>query len=135
MTPNSRNTDLALMLLRIVVGVVFLMHGYQKYFVMGIPGVEGFFTHVGAPAPQITAYVVATVELVCGALLILGAFTRLVVVPLVIDIATAIALVHIHNGFFVPMGVEFAMTLMTAGIVLALAGGGVASVDRMLRRS
>lgn len=131
---NSR-TALALTILRIVIGVVFLMHGYQKWFVMGIPGVTGFFTNLGAPVPAVSAYVVATVELVGGALLILGAFTRLVAIPLIIDMAMAIILFHAKNGFFLPTGVEFVGTLLTGALVLAIAGGGTASIDRMIGRS
>src|SRR5689334_24512797 len=41
---TSTRTAVALTILRIVIGVVFMMHGYQKWFVMGIPGVTGFFT-------------------------------------------------------------------------------------------
>lgn len=132
---GARNTDIALTLLRVVAGVVFFMHGYQKFFIMGIPGVTGFFTHVGAPLPDISSYVIATIELVGGIALILGLFTRVIAIPLMIDLAGAIVLVHAKNGFFVPMGVEFVMTLLTATLVLALAGGGAASVDRILGRS
>jgi putative oxidoreductase len=131
----ARRTEIALTLLRVVAGVVFFMHGYQKFFLMGIPGVTGFFTSVGAPMPGISAYVIATFELVGGIALILGLFTRIVAIPLILDVAGAIILVHSKHGFFVPMGVEFVTTLLTATIVLALAGGGAASIDRMLGRS
>ena len=131
----ARRTQIALTLLRVVVGVVFFMHGYQKFFIMGIPGVTGFFTHVGAPLPGISAYVMATLELVGGIALVLGLFTRIVAIPLMLDVLGAIILVHAKNGFFVPMGVEFVTTLLTATLVLALAGGGAASIDRMLGRS
>src|SRR4029079_3412535 len=90
----GRHTQIALTLLRVVLGIVFLMHGYQKWFVMGIPGVTGFFTSVGAPMPGISAYVLATLELVGGIALILGLFTRIVAIPLMLDVAGAIILVH-----------------------------------------
>jgi putative oxidoreductase len=131
---TNRNTEVALTVLRVVIGVVFFMHGYQKWFTMGIPGVTGFFTQIGAPLPGISSYVVATVELVGGAMLVLGAFTRLIAIPLMIDMATAIILVHAKNGFFAPKGVELVMTLMTGALVLALAGPGAASLDKALGR-
>jgi putative oxidoreductase len=131
---TNRNTEVALTVLRVVIGVVFFMHGYQKWFTMGIPGVTGFFTQIGAPLPRISSYVVATVELVGGAMLVLGAFTRLIAIPLMIDMATAIILVHAKNGFFAPKGVELVMTLMTGALVLALAGPGAASLDKALGR-
>ena len=119
---------------QMVAGVIFIAHGYQKFFVMGIEGTTGFFTQVGAPLPGISAIVVATVELVGGALLLLGIFTRFIAIPLAIDIATAIVLFHSKHGFFVPMGVEFVTLLLASAIAIAIAGPGAFSVDEMTRR-
>lgn len=132
---DARHVEIALTLLRVVAGIVFFMHGYQKFFVMGVPGVTGFFTSVGAPVPGLSAYVIATLELAGGIALMLGLFTRIIAVPLMLDVAGAIILVHAGNGFFVPKGIEFVLTLLTATAVLALAGGGAVSLDRMLGRS
>jgi putative oxidoreductase len=127
---SPRQAQIALGLIRIVAGVIFFAHGYQKFFVMGIEGTTGFFTQVGAPLPGISAIVVATVELVGGALLVAGFLTRLVAIPLAIDIATAILLFHSRHGFFVPMGVEFVTLLLVSAVALAIAGPGAFSIDR-----
>jgi putative oxidoreductase len=127
--------ELGLAILRIVTGIVFAVHGYQKFFQMGIPGVTGFFTSLGAPLPHISAIVVSTLELVGGIALILGFMTRLIAIPLAIDILTAIILFHSKNGFFVPKGIEFVMLLMASCIALALAGPGAFAVDGMLART
>jgi putative oxidoreductase len=119
--------------LRIVTGVVFAMHGYQKFFGMGIGGVTGFFGSLGIPDPHFFAMVVSTVELVGGIALVLGLLTRFVAIPLIIDMMTAIVLVHAKNGFFVPRGVELVLMLMTSCIALVLAGPGAVSIDRALR--
>jgi len=121
--------QIALGLIRIVAGVIFFAHGYQKFFVMGIEGTTGFFTQVGAPLPGISAIAVASLELVGGALLAAGFLTRLVAIPLAIDIATAILLFHSKHGFFVPMGVEFVTLLLVSAIALAIAGPGAFSID------
>jgi putative oxidoreductase len=130
-SPNNSGAGLAV--LRIATGVVFAMHGYQKFFVMGMPGVVGFFGGIGIPGAHFFAIVVSTVELVGGIALVLGLFTRLVAIPLVIDMMTAIVLVHAKNGFFVPKGIEFVLMLMTSCIALALAGPGAFSMDRAFR--
>ncbi len=119
-----------LAVLRVVVGIVFFMHGYQKLFKMGIHGVTGFFTHLGIPLPGFFAVVVTLVELVGGILLITGLATRIPAALLAIDILMAILTFHIKNGFF-GSGVEFPLTLLAGAICLALAGGGSASLKRL----
>jgi len=119
-----------LAVLRVVVGIVFFMHGYQKLFKMGIHGVTGFFTHLGIPLPGFFAVVVTLLELVGGILLITGLSTRIPAALLAIDILVAILTVHIKNGFF-GSGVEFPLTLFAGAICLALAGGGSASLKRL----
>ena len=79
MSKHQQTLDQALpwgiALLRIVVGVVFFMHGLQKLFQMGVPGVSGFFASLGIPAPEVAAVVVSLVETVGGLALILGVLT------------------------------------------------------------
>ena len=133
--PDPRQIDIGLAVLRIVTGIVFAMHGYQKFFTMGIPGVTGFFTQLGIPLPHVFAIVVASFELFGGIALILGLFTRLIAVPLAIDMLVAIILFHSRHGFFVPQGIEFVTTLMASCIALAFAGPGTISIDRILGRT
>ena len=129
---SPKQAQVALGIIRIVAAVIFIGHGYQKFFIMGIPGTTGFFTQVGAPLPEISAPFVATLELVGGAALLIGLFARFVAIPLAIDIATAIVLFHSKHGFFVPMGVEFVTLLLASAVAIAVAGPGAFSIDRTL---
>ncbi len=79
----------ATVLVRLIVGAVFLSEGIQKFLFPDALGV-GRFTQIGIPAPEVMAPFVGTVETVCGALLLLGLATRLAAIPLVIDMLVAI---------------------------------------------
>ncbi len=121
--------------LRVVLGIVFLVHGAQKVFVFGHPGVTGMLTKFGIPAPGVASIVVMAVEFLGGLALILGLFTRLAAALLAIDMLVALLVVHLKNGFFVPMGVEFVLTLLGGLLALVLAGSGALSLDnRFFRR-
>jgi putative oxidoreductase len=119
--------------LRAVVGLVFLMHGYLKLFTMGLAGTIGMFEHMGIPLPQVSAVVVIAVELLGGAALILGLFTRWAAAALAIDMAVVVLLVRLPGGFFAPQGVEFELTLCAAALTLALVGAGGVSLDAARR--
>ena len=129
---SAAQAQTALGILRIVAGVIFMAHGYQKFFTMGITGVTGFFDQLGIPLAGIMAIVIATLEFVGGFALLIGFFARFVAVPLALDMAGAIFFFHAKNGFFVPAGVEFVMLLMAAAIAVAIAGPGKFSVDSVL---
>ena len=127
---GSNAQSFGLAVLRIVIGFVFFMHGYQKLFKMGFHGVAGMFGHLGIPLPMLFAVVVTLVEFVGGILLITGLATRVPATLLAIDMFVAILTVHLKKGFFHP-GVEFPLTLLAGAICLALSGGGSASVKRL----
>lgn len=116
--------------LRVIVGIVFVAHGYQKLFTFGFHGVAGLFAHLGIPMPGFFAVVVTLVEFVGGILLLTGLATRVAASLLAIDILVAIFAVHLKNGFFNPMGVEFPLTLLAALVCLSIAGGGALSLKR-----
>jgi len=132
-TATSR-LDLALLIIRVVVGIVFVMHGGQKLFFIHIGGVIGFFGKIGIPLPVLAAPVVTFVELLGGLALIAGGFTRLAAILIACDMLGAILFVHIRNGFFMPGGVEFALSLLAVAIGLALVGAGAYSADAAMAR-
>jgi len=115
-------------LLRVVIGVVFFMHGGQKLF-MGFHNVAGFFGSLGIPFPTTSAIVVTAAELLGGGALVLGVCTRYVAAILAIDIGVALVTYHLKNGFFAP-GVEFPMVLLAANLSLVLSGGGALALFR-----
>jgi putative oxidoreductase len=125
---------MGLTMLRVVVGIVFFVHGLQKLFVMGFGGVAGMMEGLAVPAPGLFAVVLTLVELLGGLSLILGPFTRVAAIPLAVDMLVATLTVHLPNGFFtVPNGgYEFTLVLLAASVALAVAGPGEAALDRFL---
>jgi len=129
----------AVILIRILVGWVFVSEGIQKFLFPDALGV-GRFAKIGIPLPQFTAPVVGFAEIIFGTLIILGLFTRIAAIPLLVVIGTAIAttkvpmLIH-HQGVWAMLHearVDFSMALGL--IFLLIVGGGAASVDDTRRR-
>jgi len=121
-------------LLRVVVGVTFLMHGGQKLF-MGFHNVAGFLGSLGIPLPTLAAIVLTLVEFVGGIALILGLLTRYVAALLTVDMVVALIRVHAKNGFFASTGgVEFPLLLLVSNINLMLAGAGALGIDTLRRK-
>ena len=129
---QSTRLDLALAVLRVLVGVVFLAHGGQKLFVYGFDGVIGAFGQMGVPAAGLTGPLTALVEFFGGLALVAGLLTRFAGFGLAVVMLGAIVFVHLAAGFFAPHGFEFPMTLLAAAIALAIAGPGRFSLDHLI---
>jgi putative oxidoreductase len=125
----------AILPLRLVVGLVFAMHGGQKLFQFGLGGTTAFLAQLGVPIPGLAALVVIAVELLGGLAILLGLFTRPVAILLAVNMLVALLTVHLRNGFFVPDGIEFVLTLLGGALSLAGLGPGPLSFDaRRARR-
>ena len=128
-------TSLALLIARVGLGIVFVAHGWQKFDEMGVKGIRASFAKMGAPAPELTAYYSTFVELIGGAALLIGAFTAVAGVLLVLDMLGALLIVHIDKGVFVTGGgYELVVALGVGALLLAVFGAGRYSVDGMLGR-
>jgi putative oxidoreductase len=129
----------SIVLVRTAVGLIFFTQGILKYIdsTMGVLR----FTRIGFPYPHFTAHFVGTFEVLCGLLLLLGLWTRLVSIPLLIVITTAIATTKIpelfraNQGFWYMVSdarTDFAMFCCL--VFLISVGGGSWSLDAMLTK-
>lgn len=126
-------TTSARTILRIVTGFLFAAHGWQKFNEFTIAGTQAAFTQMGVPAATFVAPVVATLELVGGAALILGVLTRVFAALLAVDMLGALFLVHASAGIFAATGgYELVLILAAAALAVALVGAGKVSVDKAL---
>jgi len=130
--PTARLQTWGIAILRVVVGSVFLVHGAQKLFMLGIPAVAAFMTHIGMPLPMASARLLTVVEFFCGLALVAGLLTRWAAVPLAVVMAVAMIRVHLSAGFFLPNGFEYALTLLGACVALTCLGPGVLAIDNWL---
>jgi len=133
-SPTQRQIDAALTVLRVVLGITFIMHGGQKLFVYGLDGVAGSFGQMGIPAANLMGPFVAFVEFLGGIAIVLGLLTRLAAVGLAATMVVAILTVHLKAGFFNPGGVEFPLSLLGTAITLAITGAGAFSLDALLAK-
>ncbi len=123
----------ALLLGRLAVGLVFLSTGWGK--VHNVEKVTEFFTSLHIPAPGLNAVVVGWSELLCGAALVVGLFTRLATVPLIVSMIVAILTAKrgdIH-GFFDLIAFEETTYLLLL-VMIAILGPGSISVDHLLAK-
>jgi putative oxidoreductase len=121
--------------LRIVVGLVFVMHGAQKLFIFGIGGTADIMGKLGLPLPGLCAVIVIAVELLGGLAILLGVFTRLAGALLAFEMLIAILVARLNGGFFAPYGYEFELTLLGASLTFALNGPGRMSLEEMWPQS
>jgi len=124
-------------LIRLMVGGVFLSEGIQKFLFPETVGV-GRFTKIGIPAPEILAPFVGVVEICGGILILAGLLTRLAAIPLIVNMLVAIASTKIpilvSRGFWSmahESRTDYSMLLGSA--FLLIVGGGSWSVDRWMR--
>ena len=126
----------ATILIRVLVGWVFLSEGIQKFLFPEALGVERF-AKIGMPSPAFTAPFVGVVEIAFGVLLILGLMTRLASIPLIVDISVAIATTKVpmllEKGFGAAAHEARTDASMLLGLMFLLfVGAGPWSVDQRI---
>jgi putative oxidoreductase len=126
----------ATLVIRIMVGAVFVSEGIQKFMYVAEVG-AGRFAKIGLPAPHVLAPLVGGTEIACGILVLLGALTRVAVLPLLIVMATALATTKLpilrESGFWKmahEMRTDFSMVMGL--IFLLIVGAGRWSVDQRI---
>lgn len=147
----STQAPRSVLLIRILVGGVFLAEGVQKFLYPNEVG-AGRFAKIGIPNPDVMGPFVGVVEILCGSLILVGLLTRLVAIPLIINMLVAIVSTKIpillgHGfwgfslrslpyygfwGFAHEARTDFAMLL--GSLFLFLVGAGVWSLDALLSR-
>ncbi|MCH8545322.1 MAG: DoxX family protein [Cryomorphaceae bacterium] len=126
-------------IIRLMVGAVFLSEGIQKFLLPAIRG-AGRFEKIGLPSPEFLGSFVGTFEILCGTLILLGLLTRLASIPITVIMLVAIATtksdVLAEKGFWEMMhGCRTDWAMLLGSIFLLIKGGGRWSIDRKVKAS
>ncbi len=125
----DRLQPLALLVIRLALGAIFIAHGWQK--VMGMQGTEKIVSGIGFPWWM--AYLLVAAELGGGILVLLGLLTRLGALAICIDMGVAIAKVHWPHGLKGPLGFEFPLACAALAFALIFFGAGPIALDSVIR--
>lgn len=126
--------DVALLLLRLVLGLTMAAHGLNKFFGGGrIPGTARWFESIGMKYGKVQAVTAATTEIAAGLGIAVGLFTPIAAAGFVALMAVAVWTVHRPNGFFVlNNGWEYNLVLATGAVAVAMLGPGYLSADHQI---
>lgn len=134
---HTRN-EFSTLLIRLMVGAVFLSEGIQKFLFAEEVG-SGRFAKIGLPSPEFLGPFVGTTEIIAGTLLLLGLFTRLAAIPTLVIMLVAISVTKIDIGL--EQGVWEMLhasrtdwSMLIGSIFLLIRGGGMASVDLQINK-
>jgi len=133
--------------LRLIVGYGFVAHGWAKLS-RGPEGFARLLEQIGAPLPELTAWVSTLIEILGGLAILAGAFVTVVSVPLIVMMLVAMFTVHLRYGFsaintigltadgpqFGPPGYEVNLLYLAGLLALILGGAGPFSIDRLVAR-
>jgi uncharacterized membrane protein YphA (DoxX/SURF4 family) len=132
----ATNAPAAVVLVRLIVGGVFLSEGSQKFLFPDALGV-GRFAKIGIPAPEVMAPFVGVCEVVCGVLFLLGLLTRFAAVTMIIDMVVAISTTKVpillNEGFWkMAHEARTDWSMLLGSLFLLVVGGGAWSLDAKL---
>lgn len=120
-------------LVRIVVGIMFLLHVSTKFKIGADAVAANIFAKNGIEPALLWAYVVMFLESVGGVCLIIGLFTRFLAAALAIEMLVALLFVHLPKGYAASGGgYEYVLLIGAVCLLIAIRGGGPYSVDRAI---
>jgi putative oxidoreductase len=137
----------SLLPIRLIIGYGFVAHGWAKLS-RGPEGFARLLEQIGAPLPELTAWVSVFIEVLGGLAILAGAFVAVVSIPLIVMMLVAMFTVHLRYGFsaintigltadgpqFGPPGYEVNLLYIAGLLALILGGAGPFSIDRRLAR-
>jgi putative oxidoreductase len=119
------------LLLRLVLGIVYIMHAYLALVVYGPSGMIDYQAKSGIPFPEIGTWYLIVAHGLGGIFLVLGIYTRWAALANVPAMLGALLFVHLKNGFWAfKNGYEYVLVLLVTSVAVAMIGGGALSLRR-----
>jgi putative oxidoreductase len=119
------------LLLRLVLGIVYIMHAYLALVAYGPSGMIDYQAKSGIPFPEIGTWYLIVAHGLGGIFLVLGIYTRWAALANVPAMLGALLFVHLKNGFWAfKNGYEYVLVLLVASVAVAMIGGGALSLRR-----
>lgn len=130
---DARAEDVAVTALRVVIGVIFAVHGAMK--LMDIPGTVQSFGQLGIPYPEYAVYLAIAGEFFGGLGILFGLLTRVAALGAFCSMAVAIGFAHLGHGLLAKNGGwEYPLVLGLVALYFVTHGAGPASVDAFIQR-
>ena len=129
--------SLGLFAARVILGIIFIAHGWQKLVTQGMDATKAAFGPAGMdiPYPELAAYYATWVELIGGILLILGLLLPIVATLLIADMIGAIVFVHWDAGFWnMDGGYEWPLALIAGLLAVGYTSAGRMGADSYIMR-
>lgn len=127
------NNDWSMAVLRLVVGFVFVFHGWGKITGGGIAGFATGLESMGFPFPTLNAFLAIAAEFGGGLMLMFGLGARAAAIPIIFTMLVAIGMVHGKNGFSMQnSGYEYNVVLIAGALAVLRNGAGMFSLDRLI---
>lgn len=128
--------EIALLISRVLLGVILIAHGWDKFQITGLEGISGYFDSIGIPAASLAAPLVGAIELIGGIMILIGAFTRVVSIIIALVMLGAAVFAHASFGIYAANGGWELVGAIGAGMIALFAvGAGAWSVDALLTRN
>lgn len=131
MAAKVNKSDIALLLLRLIAGGIFVFEGYLKLFVADRLRLVEYFASLSMPYPQISVLVISFLEFLGGILLVLGASTRLIAALFAAEMLVATTVANLPQGL--TAATEVTVLLLAIMVTLVIMGGGRWAVDYKIK--
>lgn len=123
----NKYSDWAPLVLRVALGIILIIHGYDKLFTTGVSNVAGFFTSMNVPMPVVSAWIASIIEFVGGIFLVVGFLTRWTALAITVQFLVILYLkIFQWNASFMGQGsYEYDLLIFAVALALFLRGAGI----------
>ncbi len=129
---TEKPVNWGVVVVRVVLGGIFLTNGLHRLLLFNFQHGIDFLEHVGTRAPTLDGGIITVTEVIAGAALVFGLFTRCAAAALTLDVLIGLWMVDVNAASFLPGGGKFMLVLLAATLAILLAGSGGLALDEVI---